>query len=227
MIAAKDAAWSGGALYFREFEYLEAGRSGLRALVRSPYAKLIDGKLFLVCVERDKPSSVYKPVWSRGPSSGPASLLELPLVPENAYRALAARVDPSSLSLVEAWKAIGEAKAYGIDPGPIVNDLLQRSALPFAIFTAAALGALAGGRFRRREGSFPKGLYALAPLMAAALVPVFLLSGRIDALISAWSVKILPGLSSLLLAAGIRTLVLFLAVLLMAGARDIDGAAGD
>ena len=63
--------------------------------------------------------------------------------------------------------------------------------------------------------------------MAAALVPVFLISSRIDVLISDWSARIAPGLSSLLLAAGIRTMVLFLAVLLMAGARDVDVAGVD
>ena len=95
------------------------------------------------------------------------------------------------------------------------------------MFTAAALGALAGGRFRRRRRRFPRGLYALTPFMAAALVPLFLISSRIDELISAWSAKIAPGLCCLLLAAGIRTLVLFLAVLLMAGARDVDTAGID
>jgi hypothetical protein len=224
IVAAKDAAWANGVIYFREFEYLESGPSGPVALVRSPFAKLTDGKLFLVCVERDRPASVYKPVWGAGPVSGPANLIDLPIASESAYRALVARVKPSTLSLIEAWKAVGDAKAYGIDPEPIVSDLLGRSSVPFGIFTAAALGALAGGRFRKRgSGSFPKRLYLLAPLMAAALVPVFLLSGRVDLLISAWSLRIVPGLSSLLLAAGIRTLVLFLAVLLMAGARDVDG----
>ena len=65
MIAAKDAAWSGGALYFREFEYLEAGREDPAALVRSPFAKLTDGKILLVCVERDRPANVYKPTLER------------------------------------------------------------------------------------------------------------------------------------------------------------------
>jgi tetratricopeptide (TPR) repeat protein len=231
MIAAKDAALAGGALYFREFEYLEASPSsaggGPKALVRSPFAKLTDGKILLVCVERNRPASVFRPAWSAGPSSGPASLIELPLSPEAAYRALSARVDPPSLSVLEAWKAVADARGFGIDSRPIVDDLLQRSALPFALFTAAALGALAGGRFRRRGGSFPRGLYALVPVMALALVPVFLLSGRVDALISAWSAKLVPGLPSLFLAAGIRTLVLFLAVLLMAGARDVDGEGAD
>ncbi len=145
LIAAKDAAWSGGALYFREFEYLEAGPGGPRALVRSPFAKLTDGKILLVCVERDRPANVYKPTWSAGPVSGPASLLDLPLVPENAYRALASRVDPSTLSLLEEWRAVGDAKAYGVDAVPIIDDLLARSAVPFGVFTSAALGALAGG----------------------------------------------------------------------------------
>jgi hypothetical protein len=224
IVAAKDAAWAGGALYFREFEYLEAGQGATRALVRSPYAKLTDGKVSLVCVERDRPATVYRPVWSSGPVSGPTSLLELPISAEFAYRALASRVEPAALPLVELWKAVGESKAFGIDSGPMVDELLARSSLPFGIFTAAALGGLVGGRFRRRGGDFPRGLYALVPLMAVALVPVFLVVGRVDGLISAWSVKILPGLSSLLLSAGIRTVVLFLAVLLMAGARDVDGA---
>jgi hypothetical protein len=223
IIAAKDAAWAGGALYFREFEYLETGPKGVRALVRSPFAKLTDGKVFLVCVERDKPANVYKPAWSSGPVSGPASLLELPILPESAYRALASRVAPAALSAFELWKSEGDSKTYGIDSGPLVDELLRRSAMPFALFTAAALGGLFGSRFRRREGDFPRVLYTLVPLMAAALIPSFLVVDRIDALISAWSVKLLPGLSSLVVSAGIRTLVLFLAVLLMAGARDGDG----
>jgi hypothetical protein len=127
--------------------------------------------------------------------------------------------------LVDLWKAVGESKAYGIDSRPLIDELLDRSALPFGVFTAAAIGGLVGGRFRRRGGAFPGGLYALVPPMAAALVPVFLVAGRLDALISTWAVKLQPGLSSLLLSAGIRTLVLFLAVLLMAGVRDADGAA--
>jgi hypothetical protein len=223
LVAAKDVAWAEGALYFREFEYVESGSSGLRALVRSPYAKLTDGKLLLVCVERDRPANVYKPSWTAGPASGPANLMELPIANESAYRALLARTRPQTLSIIESWKAAREAASFGIDPKPIVADLLARSALPFGIFTAAALGALVGGRFRRRGGDFPRRLYALVPVMAAALVPVFLLASRVDALISALALKILPGLSSLLLAACTRTIVLFLAVLLMAGARDVDG----
>jgi hypothetical protein len=223
LAAAKDVAWAEGALYFREFEYLESGSSGLRVLVRSPYAKLTDGKLLLVCVERDRPANVYKPSWTAGPVSGPANLMELPIANESVYRALLARTRPQTLSVIEEWKAVREVASFGIDPKPIIADLLDRSALPFGIFTAAALGALAGGRFRRRGGDFPKRLYALVPVMAAALVPVFLLASRVDALISALALKILPGLSCLLLAAGTRTIVLFLAVLLLAGARDVDG----
>jgi len=144
-------------------------------------------------------------------------------MPESAYRALASRVAPAALSAFELWKSVGDSKTYGIDSGPLVDELLRRSAMPFALFTAAALGGLFGSRFRRREGDFPRVLYTLVPLMAAALIPSFLVVDRIDALISAWSVKLLPGLSSLVVSAGIRTLVLFLAVLLMAGARDGDG----
>jgi hypothetical protein len=107
-----------------------------------------------------------------------------------------------------------------------VEDLLKRSALPFAVFTASALGALAGGRFRKR-GPFNRGLYALVPLMAAALVPVFMLAARVDELISAWSSALAPGLASLAIAAGIRTLALFVAVMLVAGARNERGLIRD
>jgi hypothetical protein len=223
MIAAKDAAWSEGTLYFREFEYLEAGESGLRELVRSPYAKLSEGKLLLVCVERDRPANVYGPTWSAGPLSGPANVMDLSLSTESSYRALVARSRPATLSVLEAWRAASGAAAFGIDSGPILAELLSRTAVPFALFTSSALGALVGGRFRRRGGDFPAGLYALVPVMAAALVPVFLLAWRIDSLISAWALKMAPGLSSIALAAGIRTAVLFLAVILMAGVRDVDG----
>jgi|GEM_PF-1348288 len=226
ILAAKRASLSGGALYFSELEYLEAGSSGLRALVRTPYAKLAGGKLFLVCVERDRPSEVRKPTWATGPVSGPASLVELSLEPEAAFKALSSRSAPASLSAIEAWKAAVEAPRYGIDPAPLVGDLLDRSSLPFGVFTASALGALAGGRFRKK-GPFSGGLYALVPIMAAALVPVFMLASRVDELISAWSAAVAPALASLAVAAGIRTLVLFVAVMLVAGARNERGATFD
>lgn len=226
ILAAKRAALSGGALYFSELEYLETGPSGLRAMVRTPFAKLSGGKLFLVCVERDRPAEVLKPTWAAGPASGPASLVELSLEPEAAYKALSSRSAPASLSAIEAWRSAVEAPRYGIDRTPLVDDLLRRSALPFGVFTASALGALAGGRFRKR-GSFDKGLYALVPLMAAALVPVFLLAARVDELISAWSAAMASGLASLAVAAGIRTLALFIAVMLVAGARNVREVARD
>jgi hypothetical protein len=223
LLAARRAALSGGSLYFYELEYLEAGGSGLRALVRTRYAKLAGGKLFLVCVERNRPSELSKPSWAAGPASGPASIVELSLEPEAAYSAISSRSSPSTLSVLEVWKAAASAPNYGIDQAPLVHELLRRTSLPFAVFTAAALGALVGARFRKR-GPFEKGLYALVPIMAAALVPVFMLAGRMDNLISAWSAAIAPGLISLAVSAGIRTLVLFVAVMLVAGTRNDRGS---
>jgi len=219
LLAAKRAALSGGSLYFSELEYLEAGDSGLVSKLRTPYAKLSGGKLYLVCLERNRPSEIHRPTWTAGPASGPASLVELRLEPEAAYRALSSRSAPASLSVIEAWNAAISAPSYGIDPEPLTAELQRRGALPFAVFTASALGALAGGRFRRKE-SFSKGLYALVPLMAAALVPLFMLLSRVDRLISAWAAAVAPGLASLAVAAGIRTLALFVAVMLVAGARS-------
>ena len=166
MIAAKDAAWSGGALYFREFEYLEASGGAPRALVRSPYAKLTDGKVLLVCVERDRPAKVYKPSWETGPClRAPPASWSFPLASEPVYRALSARAAPSTLSLREAWRAVGEAKSFGIDSGTvIVDELLARSALPFGIFTASALGALDRRAFPAAEAApSPRGFMPSRP----------------------------------------------------------------
>ena len=114
-IAAKDAAWAGDALYMREFEYLETDSGRLRAFVRSSFAKLTDGKAFLVCVERDHPAQVYKPTWSVGPLSGPASLVELPLLPESAFQRLLGR---GSTPRPSRWPKPGRPRAR---PSPTVS----------------------------------------------------------------------------------------------------------
>ena len=223
-LAARDAAWSEGALYFREVEYLETSDpvsgGGLLSQASARFGKLAQGKLFMTCVDRKRPSLNYLPKWKIGPANGITSVVDLPLAPETAYRVVASRVAPEALSLPAAWKAASEAQAYGVDPRPLISELLARSSAPFAVFTAAALGIFAGVRFRPRKGKLRRGYYVLVPLMAAALVPALVLAERVDRLISAWSERVLPGLGALGAAAGVRALVLFLAVLLMAGARN-------
>jgi len=217
LLAAKSVAVAGEALYFRELEYIEIGSGGAVSIARSPYAKLAGGVLFLVCVERENPETTFGPTWENPARGGPKSVLSLELETQTAYRLARARGSPSALSLLEAWKTAGEARSYGVDPSALVMDLLGRTAAPFSLFTASALGALVGARFRRKRASFPRALFALVPLIAAAAAPLFVLVGRIDALVSAWAARAAPGLPAVGLAAGIRTAILFLAVLLIAG----------
>ncbi|HTX73429.1 MAG TPA: hypothetical protein VMC79_11435 [Rectinemataceae bacterium] len=223
IVAAKDVAWAADAAYFRDIEYLEASTDGegvLRAQAMSAYGKLTGGKLFLTCVDKQHPATSYVPTWKVGPPNGIGSVVELALTPDTVYRATASMLAPDSLSIPAAWKAASESPLYGVDTQLLIFDLLRRSALPFAVFTAAALGVFAGVRFRKRKGEFSRGYYVLVPLMAVALVPVSVLTERADRLIAAWSSHVLPGLGALGVAAGIRALVLFLAILVMAGARN-------
>ncbi|MGO8692207.1 MAG: hypothetical protein ACLQMF_00920 [Rectinemataceae bacterium] len=225
-LAAREAAWGDNALFFREVELLEtaAPSTGGAELSHaySAFGKLSQGKLFLTCVDEGHPALIYPPRWEVGPVDGIASAVDMPLASDTAYRLIASRVAPESLSLPAAWKAASEDAAYGIDSRPLMAALLERSATPFAVFTAAALGIFAGVRFRRKRSSstraLTRGHYALVPFMAAALIPVLMLAERIDLLISTWSASAVPGLGALAPASALHALLLFLAVLLLAGA---------
>jgi hypothetical protein len=197
LLAAKSVAISGEALYLRELEYVAIGKGGEHSIVRAPYGKLAGGALFLVCVERERPETIFRPTWERPEKSAPTSMLSLDLDSRTAYRLARARSSPSALSLLEAWKTAGEARSFGVDPSALVMDLLKRTTVPFSLFTASALGALVGARFRRRSSSFHRALFALVPLMAAAATPLFALVGRLDALVSAWAARAAPGLTAI------------------------------
>ena len=218
-LAAANASFAANAVYFREFEYLEASGGQTQVSVRAPFAKLSGGKLFLLCVERETGRGAYRPSWEKGPLTGPGSFLQLELDPDVAYRVLLARERPSSLQLASAWRAVAEARAFGVDTVPLERDLVGRTGTPFALFASGLLGALAGARFRRRAGKFPGGLYLLVPFMAAAGIPAFLMAERVDALLSEWTARAVPGLDAIWVAALARIALLALAVLLVAGTR--------
>ncbi len=226
ILAAAGASFAGEAAYFRELEYLEASGGGAapRALVRAPFAKLSGGRLLLLCAGREPGSATYRPRWDAGAAPAPANVLETGLQVEVAYRVLAARERPGSLGVVSAWKAASEAPAYGADPTDALRDLVTRTGAPFALFASGLLGALAGARFRRRGGRFPRGLYALAPLMAAAGLPAYLLAERVDALLSSWAAAAARGFAAVWIAAGARTLLIALALLVVAGSRGERGS---
>lgn len=218
-LAATSVSFAEEAAYFRELEYLVISDGAVSASVRAPYAKLAGGSLFLLCVDREAKGGTYRPKWSPGPEPRPASVVPLELSIDVAYRVLMARERPSALQVVPAWRAISEAPAYGIDPEPLERDLVGRTGAPFALFASGLIGALAGARFRRRGGRFPRGLYLLVPFMAAAGLPAFVMMERMDALLAEWTARAVPGLAAIWAAAGARTILLALAVVLVAGTR--------
>ncbi len=224
-LTASSAAWAEGAIYFRELEYLETGgQQETKASMRTALAKLEGGKLLLTSVARDRPAEISRPTWARPPAPGTSAILDLALTPELAYRLVAAMDAPGALSVVDAWRAAREAPSYAVSSEKVVGQLLARAAVPFGVFTAAALGALAGIRFRRRGKGFPFGHFVFVPLMAAVLMPAVIVLERADALISAWAMGMMPGLRALAISAAIRAAILFIAVMLMAGARDEHAA---
>jgi hypothetical protein len=234
ILAAAAASFAGESVYFRELEYLEASGGGgpPRALVRAPYGKLSGGRLFLVCAAREPGGAVYRPRWEKGPAAAPSNTLDVDLPTDVAHRVLSAREDPASLGLVAAWRVAAEASSRGVDPEPILRDLARRTGAPFALFAAGLLGAIAGLRFRRREFSTRRDakkpdrrLYLLAPFMAAAGIPAYILAERIGGLIAAWSAAALDGYAAVWAAAGLRVVLLAAAILVIGGTREDRGRA--
>lgn len=232
IVAAREAAFTPEAAYFSEFEYLEQPGRGAAALrLRSPYAKLTEGRALLVAVEREAPERVYRPALGGKAEAGSAETekgeaakaptwIELPFEPEAAFRIAAAREDPAALPALDAIEAAGEAERYGLDPAPLYLELQRRLGLPFAILTASTLGALIGLRFRYRGKRLPRASWLALPLMAAVSAAGYLLVERVDLSISALSVRLAPGAASLGVSAGLRAAFLLGAVLLAAGLRE-------
>ena len=237
ILAAREASFAPVAAYFSEFEYLESpGPGGAELRLRSPYAKLTEGRVLLVAVEREAPERVYRPALggeaetasadgtkAEGRAAGGAKAptwIELPFEPEAAFRIAAAREAPAALPALDAIQAAGEAERYGLDPAPLYLELQKRLGLPFAILTASTLGALIGLRFRYRGKKLPASSWLALPLMAATSAAGYLLVERVDLSIAALSVRLAPGAASLGVSAGIRAAFLLGAVLLAAGLRE-------
>ncbi len=233
ILAAKEAAFTQGAAYFFEVEYLEAaasaGKTEKLTHVSSAYAKLTEGRLLLVSVERDKPASVYRPkAAGAGPKDrAPSAWLTLALDPETAFRLAAARDAPATLSALGAYESARVVEAFGLDQTPLYRELARRLGLPFALLTASTLGALIGVRFRfRGDGSLKAFSWLGLLLLAAPTAALAFLIEGIDGAISAYLVSLFPGPASLGVSLGVRTAFLLASVLLAAGLRGDDGAGG-
>jgi hypothetical protein len=240
ILAAGELAFVSGAAYLFDLEYLERRADDSVLLVRSQWGKLMGGRLYLVAAERESPGLAYRPTALEiGPGMSPAqgkatrapASMEIGLSVDELVNLDAAATSPRALRLLDAWGTLGKAAAYGIDPEPLVIELLRRLGVPFFFFGSAALGILVGLRFRLPAGK-EKGRSILAlPFAAVAVYIGYGLIEHLDGLASAWSARLLPNLEALALSAALRTVFILAAVILFAGAsreeptdiRDSEG----
>jgi hypothetical protein len=248
VLAAREAGFTPSAAFFTDVEFLDssgstAGSPGLR--IRAEGAKLSGGRLFFISVERDRPSIRDLPAWDLpAGTAGPGSSLEsppleaapasvaFPLSPSDAFLVAASRTAPESLGVVQLFQAAGNLPRFGLDPAPLILELLRRLGLPFALLASAILGAFVGGRFRMPEGRPRPASWLALPLMAAVSALAFMAVDRVDGLISLFTTRLLPGLAALWASAGIRAAFLLIVIVLAAtlgsgGAARPAGERGD
>ncbi len=222
-LAAASASFTSEAVYFTDFEYLEAtplaSGEGRTRKIAAPYAKLIERRALLVAVERARPETVYRALDSTTQDGHAPTWVELPLDPETAYRVAAAHRAPAALGVLDAYAAAAEAPRYGLDPGPIQRDLLARLGLPFALLSASAIGILLGIRFRA-PGAGARHSWISLPFMAATTAAVFAGLAQADDAVSALALRLAPWPAALGAAAGIKAATLLAAVLIATGFRE-------
>lgn len=216
-IAAKEVAFVEGAGYFFDLEYLEATEGKVLRAFGTSCAKLAEGRLFLVAVERDHPATVYRPIAGKG--DAPPSSIDLGMAADLVYRLSASGKAPATLSVFDAWKAAREAPLYGLDGRIVSLELLRRLGFPFALFGAAILGVLVGARFQAPPGRFSR-FFSLLPMGAATWLG-FLFLDRADSIASAWTVHLFSQPIALVVSLVLRTVFLFAAIFLAVAERDI------
>jgi hypothetical protein len=229
VLAAREAGFTPSAAFFTDVEFLDssgttAGSPGLR--IRAEGAKLSGGRLFFTSVERGRPSSRSLPAWNlpagaaagagASPLESPPSSVAFPLSPSDAFLVAASRTAPESLGVVQLFQAAQALPRFGLDPAPLILELLKRLGLPFALLSSAILGAFLGGRFRMPEGRPRRGSWLALPLMAAVSALAFRALDQVDGLISLFTARLVPGLAALGASAGIRTAFLLFALILAA-----------
>jgi hypothetical protein len=224
VLAAREAGFTTSAAFFTDVEFLDssgstAGSPGLR--IKAEGAKLLGGKLFFISVDRERPSIQSRPAWdlAGAASAGlgdPPSSVSFPFSPSNALLIAASRAAPTSLGVMELFQAATISPRMGLDASPLILELLARIGLPFALLSAAILGAFVGGRFRMPQGKPRKASWLALPLMAAVSALAFQAIERVDGLISLFTLRRVPGLAALGASAGIRAAFLFIVIVLAA-----------
>jgi hypothetical protein len=218
-VFAAESAFTPSAAYFFDLEYLLTDSDGDETMhVMTPYAKLMGGRLYLMSVERDNPAITYRPALA-GPGAAPLSA-DTGLDLLSAYRLAAGLRLPESAGTLDLFRAAADAPAYGVSAVLMIEELLRRLGLPFALFGAAILGALTGIRFRPMAGKPSAAGWVSLPVMAAATALYYRILLSMDALLSGWSIRVTQGPMALAVSAGIRTAVLVVLVLVAAGIKE-------
>jgi hypothetical protein len=229
-LEAREIAFGSAAAYLFDAVYTERAADGSQQLkVTSPYAKLAGGRLYFESVEREKPSRVYLPRIEGRPGPGG----DIPLSVEAgvdliaAYRLTAGRKLPASLGADELFAGAKVAPAYGIPASPFIAELLRRLGLPFMLFGATVLGALVGIRFRVKEGKPSLLSWFALPYMVAVTALYFIFASAMDAALSAWVMRLLPGTKALVASACLRALLIALLLVFVAGLSRNDADASE
>lgn len=217
-LKAREVAFAPSVAYLMDAEYLELDKDGTISLqVATPWAKLLEGRLLLESVERERPDLVHRPV-AAGGERAPLHL-EIALDPLTAYRLTVGLRIPASASVLDLFQGGRLAPGYGISDLPYFLELLRRLGLPFALFGASILGALIGLGLRKPEGKPRKLAWLSLPIMAGATAITWLALVDVDRSTSLWILHLVPGPASLVLSGGIRFVLLALLVILAAGLR--------
>jgi hypothetical protein len=223
-LAAREVAFSPAAAFFFDLEYLEADKGGrLVTQVFAPYAKLVEGRILLEAVERNKPRLVFAPRLVPGPSrpgQRAPLFLEAALDPVTTYRLAAASRLPASATVLDLFEAASAAARYRIDSTPFLLELLRRLGLPFALFAASVLATLLGIRFRDPERRPTRASWLALPGFLLVSLAGWLAMDYADGLISLWILRFVPGPASLVASAGTRAVILAVLILLVASLRE-------
>ena len=225
ILAAKEAAWTKGAAYLSEAEWLERLPDGSGRLIRTRWAKITAGRLYFMAAERDEAGKVWRPEATSLTKDGSASShdtaapasVEFAFTPDKLRTIAALRTAPQTLSALEILGQFAAPDRTTFDPEALLTELLRRIGVPFALAASAIVGILLGIRLKPRSRQ-PRAFPVLAFLLFAACVCIgWFFALWLDELALRWTVRMLPSVAAVALSVGIRSLWLAAAIILALG----------
>ncbi|MFZ4618245.1 MAG: hypothetical protein ACOYM2_18880 [Rectinemataceae bacterium] len=225
ILAAKEAAWTKGAAYLSEAEWLERLPDGSGRIVRTRWAKITSGRLYFMAAERKEAGKVWRPEVASFAKDGSASAhaaqapasVEFAFTPDKLRTIAALRTAPETLSALEILGQLVEPDRTTFDPAALLTEFLRRIGVPFALAASAILGILLGIRLKPRSRQ-PRAFPVLAFLLFAACVCIgWYFALWLDELALRWTVRMLPSIAAVALSVGIRSLWLAAAIMLAFG----------